>query len=89
MLKILFTHSFGLEFGNHVCQTKKLKTVHTLQCTLYTVYYLPYRQDFSTLETCQEKLIALLLLMTTTKMPNRHLNLVKFRLVENGPLINP
>ena len=55
MLKISFTHSFGLDFGNHVCQTNKLKTVHTLQCTLYTVHYVPYRPEFSTLETSQER----------------------------------
>ena len=55
MLKILFTHSFCLGFANHVCQTNKLKTVHTLQCTLYTVHYVPYRQEFSKIETSQER----------------------------------
>ena len=55
VFKISFTHSFGLDFGNHVCQTNKLKTVHTLQCTLYTVHYVPYRPEFSTLETSQER----------------------------------
>ena len=54
MFKISFTHSFGLDFGNHVCQTNKLKTVHALQCTLYTVHYVPHRPEFSTLETSEE-----------------------------------
>ena len=54
MWKILFTHSFRLGFVNHVCQTKKLKTVHALQCTLYTVHYVQHRPEFSTLETSKE-----------------------------------
>ena len=48
-------HSFCLGFVIHVCQTKKLKTVYTLQFTLYTVHYVPYRQEFSTLETSKER----------------------------------
>ena len=55
MLKISLKHSFGLGFGNHFCQTNKLETVHTLQCTLYTVHNVPYRQEFSTLETSKER----------------------------------
>ena len=54
-LKILSTHSFCWGFSNHVCQRNKLKSVHALQCTLYTVHYVPYRQEFSTLETSQER----------------------------------
>ena len=54
-LNISFTHSFGSGFANHVCQTKKLKTVHTSQCTLNTVHYVQYRPEFSTLETSQER----------------------------------
>ena len=53
VLKILFTHKFCLGFANHVCQTNKLKTVHTLQCTLYTVHYVQHRPELSTLETSQ------------------------------------
>ena len=53
-MKISFTHSFCLGFANHVCQTNKLKTVHALQCTLYTVHYVPHRPEFSTLETSEE-----------------------------------
>ena len=55
VLKIYFTLSFCLGFANHVFQTNKLNTVHTLQCTLYTIHYVPYRQEFSTLETSQER----------------------------------
>ena len=40
---------------SNICQINKPKTVHTLQCTLYTVHYVPYRQEFSTLETSQER----------------------------------
>ena len=54
-LKILFTLSFSLGFANHVFQTNKLKTVHELKCTLYTVNYVPYRPEFRTLETSQER----------------------------------
>ena len=54
VLKISFTLSFCLGFANNVCQTNKLKTVHTLQCTLYTVHYVPHRPEFSTLETSKE-----------------------------------
>ena len=50
VLKISFTHSFGLGFANHVYQTNKLKTVHTLQCTLNTVHYVPYPSEFNTLD---------------------------------------
>ena len=50
-MKILF---FG-GFANNVGQTNELRTVHTLQCTLYTVHYVPYRPEFSTLETSQER----------------------------------
>ena len=53
-VKIYFTLSFCLGFANHVFQTNKLKTVHTLQCTLYTVHYVPHRPEFSTLETSEE-----------------------------------
>merc|ERR1711954_172424 len=55
VLKILFTHRFCLSFSNHVCQTNKLKTAQTLQCTLYTVHYVTYRLEFSTLKTSQER----------------------------------
>ena len=55
VLKILFVHSFCLHFAYHVCQTKKLKTVHILQCTLYMVHYGPYRPEFSTLKSSQER----------------------------------
>ena len=54
LLKISFTLRFCLGFANHVCQTNKLKTVHALQCTLYTVHYVPHRPEFSTLETSEE-----------------------------------
>ena len=57
MLKILFTHKYCLGFAiaNHVCHTNKIKTVHTLQCTLYTVHYIPHRPELSTLEKSQER----------------------------------
>ena len=32
---------------------KQTKTVHTLQCTLYTVHYVQHRPELSTLETSQ------------------------------------
>ena len=54
VLEILFTHSFCLGFANNFCQTNKLKTVHTLQCTLYTVHCVPQRPEFSTLEKSEE-----------------------------------
>ena len=53
-LVLKITCRFCLRFANHVCQTNKLKTVHTLQCTLYTVHYVPHRPEFSTLETSKE-----------------------------------
>ena len=53
MLKILLTHAFC--FANNVCKTNKLKTIHTLQCTLYTAHFVPYRQELSTQETSQER----------------------------------
>ena len=55
VLKISYRNSFGLGFANYVCQTKKLKTVHTSQCTLNTVHYVQYRPEFSTLETSKER----------------------------------
>ena len=55
MLKISISLSFCLGFANHVCQTNKLKTVHTLQSALYTLHYVPYRPEFSTLKTNKEK----------------------------------
>ena len=55
MLKILFTQSFCLGFANYVCQTNLLKTGHTLQRTLYTLRYVPYRQELSMLETSQKR----------------------------------
>ena len=55
LLKISFTLRFCLGIANHVCQTNKLKTVHALQRTLYTVHYVPHRPEFSTLETSQER----------------------------------
>ena len=53
-LNILSMYSLCLGFANHVFQTNKLNTVHTLQCTLYTVHYVPHRPEFSTLETSEE-----------------------------------
>ena len=55
VLKSSFTLSSCLCFVIHVGQTNELKTVHTLQCTLYTVHYVPYRQELSKSETSQEK----------------------------------
>ena len=54
VLKVLITQSFCLGLVNHVCQTNKHKTVHTLQCTLYTVHCVPQRPEFSTLEKSEE-----------------------------------
>ena len=45
--------SFCLGFANHVGQTNKLKIVHTFQCTLYKVHYVPYRSELSTPKTSQ------------------------------------
>ena len=53
VLKISFTLSFCLGFANHVCQTNKLKTVHTLQCKLYTVHM--YHTDQSSVHLKQAK----------------------------------
>ena len=55
LIFILFTQRYCLGFANHLCPTKELKTINTLQCTLYTVHYVSYRPEFSTLETSQEK----------------------------------
>ena len=48
---ILFRLSFCLCFVNPVGPTKKLQTLLTLNCTLYTVHYLLYRPELSTPET--------------------------------------
>ena len=40
---------------SNICQINKPKTVHTLQCTLYTVHYIAYRPEFKLLEPNQER----------------------------------
>ena len=52
MLKISLTLSFVYALP---IMLVKLKNVHKLYCTLYTLQYVPYRPEFSTLETNQEK----------------------------------
>ena len=53
----VWTHSctLSLGFSDHDCQTNKPKTVHILQHTLYTLHYVPHRQDFTTLKTSEER----------------------------------
>ena len=55
ILRISFGLSFCLGFANHICQTNKLQTAHTLHCTLDTVHYEPYRPELSTSETSKER----------------------------------
>ena len=54
-MRISFGLSYCLGFANHICQTNKLQTAHTLHCTLDTVYNEPYRPELSTPETSTER----------------------------------
>ena len=55
VLKISLTLSFCICLFNHDSHTNKHKALNTLQCTLYSILYVPYRPEPSTPETSQGK----------------------------------